>query len=300
MPAMPLAPANGIEIYYDTFGDADGVPLLLIMGLGLQAIEWDDDLCETFVDRGFYVVRFDNRDVGLSTKIDAPDLDIATEFVKAFTGQREDVQAPYLVRDMAADAVGLLDHLRLDAVHVVGVSMGGMIAQQVAIDAPSRVLTLTSIMSTTGDADVGAPHAEAVAAIMSPPATDRATAIDRHVELWRTIGSPSYFDEEARRVRGGVLFDRCHHPLGTGRQLLAITASGSRSDQLRVLNVPTLVIHGAIDPLVDVSGGRRTAEVIPGADYIEVDDMAHDLPRQLWPVYVEAITRHVAKVGQTA
>ena len=297
---MPHAPANGIEIYYDTFGDPDDVPLLLIMGLGSQAIQWDADLCTTFVDRGFYVIRYDNRDVGLSTKIDSPDLDFATEFIKAFGGQPEEVNAPYRLSDMAGDAVGLLDHLGLGAVHVVGVSLGGMIAQHLALDAPARVLTLTSIMSTTGDPDVGMPHPEAAATLIRPPAADRAGYIEGYVETWRTIGSPTYFDEAQIRARGAAAYDRCFHPIGTGRQLLAVIASGSRSEQLRTLSVPTLVIHGNVDPLVDVSGGRRTAEVIPGAEYIEVEDMGHDLPRQLWPVYVEAITRHVAKVGQAA
>ena len=297
---MPHAPANGIEIYYDTFGDPDDVPLLLIMGLGSQAIQWDVDLCTTFVDRGFYVIRYDNRDVGLSTKIDTPDLDFATEFLKAFGGHPEDVHAPYRLSDMAADAVGLLDHLGLDAVHVVGVSMGGMIAQQLAIDAPSRVVTLTSIMSTTGDPDVGTPHPDAAGALIRPPAADRAGYIEGYVETWRTIGSPTYFDEDQIRARAGAMYDRCYNPIGTGRQLLAIMASGSRSEQLSRLSAPTLVIHGNIDPLVDVSGGRRTAEVIPGAEYIEVEDMGHDLPRQLWPVFVEAITRQVAKVGEAA
>ena len=297
---MPLAPANGIEIYYDTFGDPDDVPLLLIMGLGSQAIQWHDDLCNTFVDRGFYVVRYDNRDVGLSTKFDDAQVDFAAEFLKAFGGQEDQVDAPYRLADMAADAVGLLDHLGIDAAHVVGVSMGGMIAQQLALDAPTRVVTLTSIMSTTGDRDVGMPHPEASATLVRPPAADRAGFIEGYVETWRTIGSPNYFDEDEIRTRAGTMYDRCYHPWGTGRQLLGIIASGSRSDRLRQLAIPTLVIHGAVDPLVDVSGGRRTAEVIPDAEYIEIEDMAHDLPRQLWPVYVEAITRHVAKVGQAA
>ena len=297
---MSLAPANSIEIYFDTFGDPDDVPLLLIMGLGSQAIQWHDDLCNTFVDRGFFVIRYDNRDVGLSTKFDDVHVDFATEFLKAFGGQQDQVKAPYLLADMAADAVGLLDHLRLDAAHVVGVSMGGMIAQQLALDAPSRVLTLTSIMSTTGDGDVGMPHPEAAATLVRAPAADREGYIDGYVETWRTIGSPNYFDETEIRTRGGAMYDRCYNPLGTGRQLLGIIASGSRADRLRHLAIPTLVVHGTLDPLIDVSGGRRTAEVIPGADYIEIEDMAHDLPRQLWPVYVEAITRHVAKVGQAA
>jgi pimeloyl-ACP methyl ester carboxylesterase len=293
---MPTAPANGIEIWYETLGDPGDVPLLLIMGLGAQGIQWELDLCDTFVDRGFYVIRYDNRDVGLSTKIDTPQIDLATELVKAFSG--DEVTAPYTLTDMAADAAGLLDHLKIDAVNVVGVSMGGMIAQQLAIDLPARVLTLTSIMSTTGDSDVGAPHPEAAAALMRPLATDREAYVDGYVEMCRVIGSPKYLDEDMVRARGAEAYDRAYFPLGTLRQVLGIMASGSRSEKLRQLKVPTLVIHGDVDPLVDVSGGRRTAEVIPGAEYIEVEDMAHDLPRQLWPVYVEAITRHIAKVGQ--
>ncbi len=295
---MPIAPSNGLEIWYETFGDPGDVPLLLIMGLGAQATLWEDEFCEMLVDRGFYVIRFDNRDVGLSSKIESAQIDFAAEFAKAFSGQP--VEAPYVLADMAADAAGLLDHLALDAVHVVGASMGGMIAQQFALDHRSRVLTLTSIMSTTGDPDVGTPHPEAAATLLRPPALDRESYIDGYVETWRTIGSARYFDEDATRARGGAMYDRAFFPAGTGRQLLGIMASGSRSDRLRTIDVPTLVIHGAVDPLVDVSGGRRTAEVIPGAEYIEVDDMGHDLPPQLWPVFIEAITRHVAKVSSAA
>ena len=295
---MPLAPSNGLEIWYETIGDPDGVPLLLVMGLGAQAISWDTDFCETLADRGFYVIRFDNRDVGLSTKIESSQIDFAAQFAKAFAG--ESIEAPYVLADMAADTSGLLDHLGIDAVHVVGASMGGMIAQQFALDFPQRVLTLTSIMSMTGDSDVGAPHPDALAVLIRPPATDRAGYLDGYVESSRIIGSPTYFDEALTREKGAEAYDRCFYPLGTGRQLLGIMASGSRSDRLRTLDIPTLVIHGAIDPLVDVTGGRRTAEVIPNAEYLEIDDMGHDLPRQLWPVVVEAVTRHVAKVGQAA
>jgi pimeloyl-ACP methyl ester carboxylesterase len=295
---MPIAPSNGIEIWYETFGDPDDVPLLLVMGLGAQAISWDVGFCETLVDRGFFVIRFDNRDVGLSTKVDSPHLDFAAEFLKAFSG--EEITAPYLVSDMAADAAGLLDHLGIEAAHVVGASMGGMIVQQLAIDFPERVLTVTSIMSTTGDRDIGQPHPEAAATLLRPPAADRDAYIEGHVETWRVIGSPDYFDEAEVRARGGAAYDRCYFPLGTGRQLLGILASPSRRDALGKIEMPALVIHGAVDPLVDVTGGRRTAEAIPGADYLEIDDMGHDLPRQLWPVIVEAVTRHVAKVGQAA
>jgi pimeloyl-ACP methyl ester carboxylesterase len=297
---MPTAPANGIDIWYETLGDPDDVPLLLVMGLGCQAIQWDDELCHMFVDRGFHVIRYDNRDVGLSTKIDSPQLDFASEFMKAFGGDRENVNAPYLLADMANDAIGLLDHLGLDAVHAVGVSMGGMIVQQLAVDHPARVLSITSIMSTTGDPDVGMPNPEAAATLVRPPAADRDAYIDGYTQTWKVLCGPVYFDEERIRARAAANYDRSYFPVGTGRQLLGIMASGSRSDRLRQSATPALVIHGDIDPLVDVSGGRRTAEVIPGAEYIEIEDMGHDLPPQLWPVYVEAITRHVAKVGQAA
>ncbi|HEV3227333.1 MAG TPA: alpha/beta hydrolase [Acidimicrobiales bacterium] len=295
---MPTASANGIEIWYETFGDADDVPLLLVMGLGAQAIAWDVDFCRMLVDRGFYVIRFDNRDVGLSTKIESEQIDFAAEIVKAFAGQ--EVHAPYLIADMAADAVALLDHLEIDAAHVVGASMGGMIVQQLALDFPARVLTVTSIMSTTGDRDVGMPHPEAAATLMRPPAEDRESYIDGSVETWRVIGSPKYFDEAAVRDRAAAAWERGYFPAGTGRQLLGIMASPSRSERLEELKLPALVIHGDVDPLVDVSGGRRTAEVVPGARYLEVEDMAHDMPPQLWPVYVEAITSLVATAGQPA
>ena len=295
---MPLAPSNGLEIWYETIGDPADVPLLLVMGLGAQAISWDIDFCQTLADRGFYVIRFDNRDVGLSTKVESDQIDFAAQFVKAFAG--EAIEAPYVLADMAADTAGLLDHLGIDAAHVVGASMGGMIAQQFALDYPRRVLTLTSIMSMTGDPDVGAPHPDALAVLIKPPAPDRESYLDSYVDSSRIIGSPDYFDEALARQRGAEAYDRCFYPAGVGRQLLGIMASGSRSERLRTLDIPTLVIHGGIDPLVDVTGGRRTAEVIPNADYLEIDDMGHDLPRQLWPVVVEAVTRHVAKVGQVA
>jgi len=293
---MPLAPSNGLEIWYETFGDRADVPLLLVMGLGAQATAWDDDLCQTFVDRGFFVIRYDNRDVGLSTKIESPQVDFAAEIAKAFSGGEPN--APYRLSDMAADAAGLLDHLGIDAAHIVGASMGGMIVQQIAIDFPQRVLSLTSIMSTTGDPDVGAPNPDAMATLMRPPATSRDEAIEASVESWKVIGSPTYFDEDEVRRRGAAAYDRSFYPVGVGRQLLGILASPSRSDGLRKVTVPTLVIHGAVDPLVTVTGGRRTAEVVPGAEYLEIDDMAHDMPRPLWPVIVEAITRNVSKAGE--
>jgi len=290
---MPHAPANGIELYYDTFGDAADEPLLLVNGLGSQCINYDDEFCQAFVDRGFFVIRFDNRDVGLSTKIETDQLDFAALFAKAFAG--EPLEAPYVLADMAADAVGLLDHLGIERAHIVGMSMGGMIVQQIAIDHPHRVLTMTSIMSTTGDRDVGTATPEAMQTLLAPPSKDRDEYLERYVEQWRVLSGPVYFDAARFRTRGARHYDRMYFPAGTGRQLLGIMASGSRSEALRQLDVPTLVIHGAIDPLVTLSGGERTAEVIPNAKLLVFDDMGHDLPPALWPQYVEAITQHTTR-----
>jgi len=290
---MPTAPANGIELYYEAFGDPADEPLLLVNGLGSQCITYETEFCDAFVDRGFFVIRFDNRDVGLSTKIDTPQLDFAALLAKGFSG--EPVEAPYLLSDMAADAIGLLDHLRIDRAHIVGTSMGGMIVQTMAIEHPSRVATMTSIMSTTGDRDVGTPTPEAASLLLAPPASSREEYIERYVEQWRVLAGPVHFDDARFRDKAACVYDRSYYPAGVGRQLLAIVASGSRSERLRALDIPTLVIHGAIDPLVTLSGGQRTAEVIPGAELLVFEDMGHDLPPALWPQYVEAITNHASK-----
>jgi pimeloyl-ACP methyl ester carboxylesterase len=295
---MPTAPANGIEIWYETFGDPDDAPLLLVMGFTCQAIQWDVDFCNALVDRGYYVIRYDNRDVGLSTKIDSPNFDFIGSFMKALAG--EEIDAPYLLTDMASDAVGLLDHLGIESAHVVGVSMGGMIGQTMAIEHAQRVRTLTSIMSTTGDLDVGQANAEAAATLLRTPAPDRETYLEGYVDMWRVLCGPVYFDEDYIRKRGAEAYDRCYFPVGYGRQLLGIYASGSRSEQLREVTTPTLVIHGSIDPLIDISGGRRTAQLVPEAELIEIDDMGHDLPRPLWPQIVDAIVRHTSNVERLA
>jgi pimeloyl-ACP methyl ester carboxylesterase len=283
------APSNGIEIEYETFGDAGDPPLLLVMGLGAQLVSWDVELCESLVDRGFYVIRFDNRDVGLSTKVPVDEnLDVMAEMMKAFAG--EATVAPYLLADMAADTVGLLDHLGIDRVHLVGASMGGMIVQQVAVDHPERLLSLTSIMSTTGDPDVGQPKPEVLPVLLDPAPAERDAYIAHSVEGSRTIGSPEHFDEDRAALKAGQSFDRCYYPRGTANQLMAILASGSRTEGLRKLDVNTLVIHGDVDPLVTVSGGERTAEVIPGAELMILEGMGHDVPVFYWPQVIEAIT----------
>ncbi len=280
--------ANGNDICYQEFGDANDPPLLLIMGLGAQMISWDDDLCQSLAGRGFRVIRFDNRDVGQSTWWDTPELDLMGTLMRALAGQP--ITAPYLLSDMAADAAGLLDALEIDAAHIVGASMGGMIAQTLAIEHPERVLTLTSIMSTTGDPDVGQPDPDMLAILMRPTPHGRDAAIEQAVSGSRAISSPEHFDEERTRARAALAHDRGFNPVGVGRQMLAIVASGSRSRGLAELDIPTLVIHGRGDHLVGLSGGERTAALIPGAELLVIDDMGHDLPPAHWSQVIERIT----------
>ncbi len=280
--------ANGIDVCYEEFGETGDPPLLLIMGLGAQMIAWDDEFCQSLSGRGLRVIRFDNRDVGKSTWWDTPDLDLTSELTKAMGGQP--IKAPYLLSDMAADAAGLLDALDLRAAHIVGASMGGMIAQTFAIEHPDRTLSLTSIMSTTGDADVGQPKPEMLAMLLQPAPQSRDAAIEQSVNSARVISSPEHFDEELTRERAAINYDRAFNPVGVGRQLLAILASGSRSAGLAGLDVPTLVIHGQGDPLVQLSGGERTAAVIPGAELLVIEDMGHDLPQAHWSQIIERIT----------
>jgi pimeloyl-ACP methyl ester carboxylesterase len=298
MTELRTAKANGIEICYDTVGDASDPTVLLVMGLGGQLIQWDPELCGLIAERGFHVVRFDNRDVGLSTHHEGA-VDVFGLFASDASGSQPPA-VPYLLSDMADDAVGLLDHLGVDRAHVVGVSMGGMIAQAIALGHPARVMTLTSIMSTTGDPDVGHPTAEAMAALVAPPARTRQEAEDGAVRQAHVWGSPGLFDEDHLRRMAGDSWDRCHEPMGIARQLAAILASGSRSGALATLSIPSLVIHGTADTLVQPSGGERTAEVIPDAKLLMVEGMGHDLPRPLWPTLVDAICGHCAQHQPTA
>jgi pimeloyl-ACP methyl ester carboxylesterase len=274
---MASAAANGIAIEYDTAGNPDHPPLLLVMGLGMQLIAWTEELVDAFVRQGFYVVRFDNRDVGLSTWFDDAGIpDLAT----AFGGG---AVAPYLLSDMADDAAGLLDALGIEAAHVLGASMGGMIVQSLAIGHPDRVLTMTSIMSTTGDRLVGAPHPEGISALLAAPPADRDDAIEASARLWKIITSPGFaFDEERVRADAAAAYDRAFHPAGTARQLAAIVASPDRTPALRGVRVPTLVIHGEADILVDPSGGRATADTVPGAELWTVPGMGHHLPPEMY------------------
>jgi pimeloyl-ACP methyl ester carboxylesterase len=280
-----------IELAYETFGERANPPLLLVMGLATQMIGWPDEFCRGLADRGLFVVRFDNRDIGLSTHLDdrgAPDI------LRLLGGDRSRV--PYALADLADDTAGLLDALGLDSAHVVGASMGGMIAQLVALRHPARVRSLTSIMSTTGDPAVGTPAEAAMGVLLAPPATDRASAIERAVDAYRVIGSPGFeFDEQALRERAALSYDRRYNPAGVARQLAAILTTPDRTADLGAVAAPTLVVHGAQDPLVDVSGGRATAAAIPGAELLVVEGMGHDLPRAVWPELTDRIAALVQR-----
>lgn len=274
-----------IELAYESFGNQADPPMLLVMGLGAQMIAWSDEFCAQLAARGYRVIRFDNRDVGLSTNfVGGPAPDVA----KAMTGDYS--SAAYTLSDMAGDAVGLLDALDIRTAHVVGASMGGMIAQCMAIEYPGRLRSMTSIMSTTGDRAVGRPSPEAMAVLLAPPVNDRGGAIARAVESAKVIGSPGFDrDDDIIKERAALAFDRAFDPVGGARQLVAIQASGDRTEKLRSVRVPTLVVHGAADALVNVSGGKATAAAIEGSELLLVDGMSHDLPQGAWPQIVDAI-----------
>ena len=287
---------NGsVELHYETLGDPADPALLWVCGLGSQCITFVDELRQRFVDAGFFTIRFDNRDVGLSTKFAdvRPDLRRVIDALRA--GEEPDV--PYRLADMAADAVAVLDAVGVERAHVLGVSMGGMIVQTMAIEHPERVASLTSVMSTTGDRSVGGSSPEAGKLLTTPVGPTRQDAIDRAIEGARTYGSPAHVDTERVATIAGAAYDRCFHPEGTGRQLMAINASGDRSDALRALDVPTLVIHGDQDRLIDVSGGIRTADLVPGARLAVIEGMGHDLVPAFWPRIVELVTEHAAAAG---
>ncbi len=282
------ASCGDVELAYETFGVAGNPPLVLVMGLATQMLGWPDEFCEALADSGFHVVRFDNRDIGLSTHLDeagTPDLS------PLFAGQPI-TSAPYSLADMADDTIRLVDAIGLGRVHLVGASMGGMIVQEVALRHPERLLSLTSIMSTTSP-NVGPPTPAASAALFSPPATTESEAAERAIAVYRVIGSPGYpLDEVALSARARESFRRSNDPAGVARQLAAIHASGDRTERLRRLGVSTLVLHGEDDPLVQVDGGRATAAAVPGARLVTWPGMGHDLPRGMWPHIIGEITAH--------
>ncbi len=293
---MPRVSANRIQLEYETFGPSSGRPLLLIIGLGGQMIFWDEDLCRDLAARGHYVIRFDNRDVGLSTKFEQSGVPHLPEvFEKILRGEK--VTPPYTLEDMADDAVGLLDALKIPKAHICGMSMGGMIAQTMAIRHPARVQSLISIYSTTGNPQVPQAKPEIIGLLITPPPPEREACIEHMLKVFRTISGPAFPPDEVwtRKILGQA-YDRSFYPQGMARQLVAILTHGNRAPALSRITIPALVIHGINDPLVSVEGGKDTARAIPGAQLILIEGMGHDLPHGgAWPRIVEAITKHTQK-----
>jgi len=278
----------GIELCYQTFGDPGGDPLLLVMGLGGPMTWWNPELCAQLVERGFFVIRYDNRDTGRSTKVGGRVR--RSSLVRAFAGRGG--PPPYTLSDMSDDAFGLLDHLGIERAHVVGVSMGGMIVQTMAVEHPERLISLTSIMSTLGKRTVGWQHPKLVPMMIAPRGPGRAAYAETSARLWRMIGSPAYPEPHAEVLRrAGETWDRGFSANGVMRQMLAILAQPDRTAALHALTMPTLVVHGLSDKMVHVSGGRATANAIPGAELLLVDGMGHDLPSALYPTFANAIRR---------
>ncbi len=290
--ALNIGPSR-IEIAYECFGDDSAPPVLLIMGLGGQMLGWNEGFCMELVNHGLRVIRFDNRDVGLSTHLSDA---IMPDFKAALAGDTS--SASYNLSDMAADTNGLIDALGLESAHIVGASMGGFIAQTMAIEYPEHVRSLTSIMATTGDQSVGQPSPEVLSLLFSgqSPKT-REEVLDKAVAASRLVGSPGFpLDEDEVRNRTGLAYDRSYDPLGTMRQSIAVLASGDRTAQLRSIRVPTLIIHGKNDRMCDISGGRATAKAIPGAELEVIEGMGHNLPRELWPRIASLISNLVQRV----
>jgi pimeloyl-ACP methyl ester carboxylesterase len=284
--------ANGIELCYEIFGDADAEPMLLIMGLGAQMIHWEDDFCRRLAARGFRVIRFDNRDIGKSTKLTGGKRLTPLELLK-LRFLKIPVAAPYRLYDMAQDVIGLMDALRIKSAHLVGASMGGMIAQEIAISFPERLRSLTSIMSTTGNPKVPPPTRAATAVLMAPPPATREEYYARFAQTWKVLRVGSFPEDEALdRARAERTYERGLNPAGVGRQLRAILASGSRKQRLASIKAPTLVIHGTVDPLVRPEGGKDTAASIPGAKLLMIEGMGHALPIPTWPQIIDAIDNH--------
>jgi pimeloyl-ACP methyl ester carboxylesterase len=283
--------ANGITLCYETFGEPANPPMVLIMGMGAQMVGWDDEFCEALAARGFWVIRFDNRDAGKSTRFDRAGVpDVASAMTRAW--MRMPVSAPYLLNDMASDVAGLMDALHIEKAHVVGASMGGGIGQILAMHRPERVLSLTSIMSTTGDPALPPPKPQAMAAMFKPPPADLDRYVEHYAQTWRVLRAGEFPEEEPRdRARAARNHARGLNSAGAGRQLLAILASGSRRRALHDVSAPTMVIHGDADPLVPLAAGVDTAKHIAGAQLLVLEGMGHALPMRLWPRIIDGILR---------
>jgi pimeloyl-ACP methyl ester carboxylesterase len=282
---------DDIELCYETFGDPSQPTILLIMGLATQMLAWHERFCESLAERGFHVVRFDNRDIGRSTQLTGKRPPTVKQLLL-----RDKSAASYTLSDLAADAVGLLDHLGVERAHVVGASMGGMIAQMVAAEHPDRVLSLVSIMSTTGNRWKGQPAFALMPVLLRRAPGEREAFVEHAVTVFEKIGSPG-FDGDVERIRdmAGLSYDRKGDPAGPGRQLAAIIASGDRTEAVGRIRVPTLVIHGTKDKLVRPSGGKATAKAIPGARLMLIEGMGHDLPVQVWPRLIDAIVDNASR-----
>jgi pimeloyl-ACP methyl ester carboxylesterase len=293
---MPHVSANGIQIEYETFGDPESPALLLIAGIGGQMLGWDEELCKKWASRGLFVIRFDNRDVGLSTKMEeagVPDIGIALAAVM----KGEKVVAPYTFDDMADDAVGLLDALKIGKAHLCGISMGGAIAQTIAYRHPSRVRSLTQVYATTGNPDLPLAKPEIMTLLLTPPPEGREAYIEYMMKLYKTIAGPGFsFDEDWHRKLAGRSYDRAYYGPGKARQFMATLAHGNRKSRLASIIAPTLVIHGADDPLVLVACGMDSAEAMPGAELMIIEGMGHDMPHgSAWPRIVDAVIAHARK-----
>jgi pimeloyl-ACP methyl ester carboxylesterase len=288
-----FAAVGDLELCYETFGDRTDPALVLIMGLGTQMIAWREEFCEQLAARGFFVVRFDNRDVGRSTRLDQLPVPTRGQLIR-----RDKRAAGYTLEDMALDVVGLLDALGIERAHVVGASMGAMIAQTVAAKHPGRVLSLVSIMGSTGSRWSGQPSFRAMAALLAVPPKDREGYVEHALKTFALIGSPGFDRNELElRELAETAFDRGRNPAGASRQLAAILASGDRTPSLRHITAPTLVIHGKADKLVRPSGGRATAKAIDGARLLEIEGMGHDHPRDTWPQIIDAIAENAARAA---
>jgi len=291
---MPKVNANNIEIEYETFGNKSDKPLLLVKGLGAQMIDWDEEFIQLLVDHGFFVIRFDNRDVGLSTKIEeAGEPNMMEAYIAIQAGKP--FEPPYTLEDMADDTVGLLDALNIEKAHICGTSMGGMIAQLMTLRHPTRVLSLTSIMSSTGNPDLPRGDPEVGKVMMTPAPSERDGYVKYYVKLRRLQYGSFPYDEAKNRVIAGRFFDRSFYPPGIGRQSLAIMVNGNRKSKLSSIKVPTLIIHGSEDPVIPVEGGKDTQEAIPGSKLIIIEGMGHSLPLEAWGQISDAITENASK-----
>ncbi len=287
-PTLEPIGQDGREICFQTHGDPGAEPLLLVMGFTAQMISWPLGMIEALVDRGFFVIAYDNRDAGLSAKTQGDMPDAATLLARAREGEDVSGEVPYTLVDMAADGFGVLDHLGITTAHVVGASMGGMIVQEMAINHPERLRSVTSIMSTTGNPEVGEADPEAMTALLTPPPAEREAIIENMVKVNQIIGG-SLWNEELARARSIEAYERSFYPTGAAFQLAAIAASGDRTEELGSTSVPFLVLHGRQDALIKMSGALATADAVPGADLVVLDAMGHDLPEPLWPQITDAI-----------